>query len=103
MIYVDYFDSVILCIREMYDEEIIYDYELNIGKVIVEIFQYYNYEQVLGVFVNNYGLFCWGMDVLNVIYNVVVLEMVVEMVYYFIMLNKDVNLINIVFYEKYFY
>ncbi|MCY8373603.1 L-ribulose-5-phosphate 4-epimerase [Bacillus inaquosorum] len=99
----DYFDSAIPCTREMYDEEIIHDYELNTGKVIEETFQHHNYEQVPGVLVNNHGPFCWGTDALNAIHNAVVLETVAEMAYHSIMLNKDVNPINTVLHEKHFY
>ncbi|MCY8995493.1 L-ribulose-5-phosphate 4-epimerase [Bacillus inaquosorum] len=99
----DYFDSAIPCTREMYDEEIIHDYELNTGKVIEETFQQHNYEQVPGVLVNNHGPFCWGTDALNAIHNAVVLETVAEMAYHSIMLNKDVNPINTVLHEKHFY
>ncbi|CAF1804244.1 L-ribulose-5-phosphate 4-epimerase [Bacillus subtilis] len=99
----DYFDSAIPCTREMYDEEIIHDYELNTGKVIEETFQHHNYEQVPGVLVNNHGPFCWGTDALNAIHNAVVLETVAEMAYHSIMLNKDVTPINTVLHEKHFY
>ncbi|MGE9752603.1 L-ribulose-5-phosphate 4-epimerase [Bacillus inaquosorum] len=99
----DYFDSAIPCTREMYDEEIIHDYELNTGKVIAETFQQHNYEQVPSVLVNNHGPFCWGTDALNAIHNAVVLETVAEMAYHSIMLNKDVNPINTVLHEKHFY
>ncbi|QIW80952.1 L-ribulose-5-phosphate 4-epimerase [Bacillus tequilensis] len=99
----DYFDSAIPCTREMYDEEIIHDYELNTGKVIAETFQQSNYEQVPGVLVNNHGPFCWGKNALNAIHNAVVLETVAEMAYHSIMLNKNVNPINTVLHEKHFY
>ncbi|QJC89644.1 L-ribulose-5-phosphate 4-epimerase [Bacillus inaquosorum] len=99
----DYFDSAIPCTREMYDEEIIHDYELNTGKVIAETFQQHNYEQVPGVLVNNHGPFCWGTNALNAIHNAVVLETVAEMAYHSIMLNKNVNPINTVLHEKHFY
>ncbi|OEI75201.1 L-ribulose-5-phosphate 4-epimerase [Bacillus subtilis] len=99
----DYFDSAIPCTREMYDEEIIHEYELNTGKVIAETFQQHNYEQIPGVLVNNHGPFCWGTDALNAIHNAVVLETVAEMAYHSIMLNKDVTPINTVLHEKHFY
>ncbi|NTU24780.1 L-ribulose-5-phosphate 4-epimerase [Bacillus tequilensis] len=99
----DYFDSAIPCTREMYDEEIIHDYELNTGKVIAETFQQSNYEQVPGVLVNNHGPFCWGTDALNAIHNAVVLETVAEMAYHSIMLNKNVTPINTVLHKKHFY
>ncbi|MCY8508975.1 L-ribulose-5-phosphate 4-epimerase [Bacillus mojavensis] len=99
----DYFDSAIPCTREMYDEEIIHDYELNTGKVIVETFQHHKYEQVPGVLVNNHGPFCWGTDALNAIHNAVVLETVAEMAYHSMMLNKNLSPINTVLHEKHFY
>ncbi|MCY9165688.1 L-ribulose-5-phosphate 4-epimerase [Bacillus atrophaeus] len=99
----DYFDSAIPCTREMYDEEIVKDYEHNTGKVIAETFKNQKYEQVPGVLVNNHGPFCWGTDALNALHNAVVLETVAEMAFHSIMLNKNISPINTVLHEKHFY
>ncbi|MCY8975964.1 L-ribulose-5-phosphate 4-epimerase [Bacillus atrophaeus] len=99
----DYFDSAIPCTREMYDEEIVKDYEHNTGKVIAETFKNQKYEQVPGVLVNNHGPFCWGTDALNALHNAVVLETVAEMAFHSIMLNQNISPINIVLHEKHFY
>ncbi|PRR93925.1 L-ribulose-5-phosphate 4-epimerase [Bacillus atrophaeus] len=99
----DYFDSAIPCTREMYDEEIVKDYEHNTGKVIAETFKNQKYEQVPGVLVNNHGPFCWGTDALNALHNAVVLEKVAEMAFHSIMLNQNISPINTVLHEKHFY
>ncbi|MED1122550.1 L-ribulose-5-phosphate 4-epimerase [Bacillus atrophaeus] len=99
----DYFDSAIPCTREMYDEEIVKDYEHNTGKVIAETFKNQKYEQVPGVLVNNHGPFCWGTGALNALHNAVVLETVAEMAFHSIMLNQNISPINTVLHEKHFY
>ncbi|MCY8522559.1 L-ribulose-5-phosphate 4-epimerase [Bacillus atrophaeus] len=99
----DYFDSAIPCTREMYDEEIVKDYEHNTGKVIAETFKNQKYEKVPGVLVNNHGPFCWGTDALNALHNAVVLETVAEMAFHSIMLNQNISPINTVLHEKHFY
>ncbi|MCG8396704.1 L-ribulose-5-phosphate 4-epimerase [Bacillus atrophaeus] len=99
----DYFDSAIPCTREMYDEEIVKDYEHNTGKVIAETFKNQKYEQIPGVLVNNHGPFCWGTDALNALHNAVVLETVAEMAFHSIMLNQNISPINTVLHEKHFY
>ncbi|MBY8913218.1 L-ribulose-5-phosphate 4-epimerase [Bacillus sp. YC2] len=99
----DYFESAIPCTREMYDEEIMKDYEHHTGKVIAETFQNQQYEQIPGVLVNSHGPFCWGSDALNALHNAVVLETVAEMAYRSIMLNEQVSPINTVLHEKHFY
>ncbi|MCY8826730.1 L-ribulose-5-phosphate 4-epimerase [Bacillus atrophaeus] len=99
----DYFDSAIPCTREMYDEEIVKDYEHNTGKVIAETFKNQKYKQVPGVLVNNHGPFCWGTDALNALHNAVVLETVAEMAFHSIMLNQNISPINTVLHEKHFY
>ncbi|MED4800550.1 L-ribulose-5-phosphate 4-epimerase [Bacillus atrophaeus] len=99
----DYFNSAIPCTREMYDEEIVKDYEHNTGKVIAETFKNQKYEQVPGVLVNNHGPFCWGTDALNALHNAVVLETVAEMAFHSIMLNQNISPINTVLHEKHFY
>ncbi|WP_277713709.1 L-ribulose-5-phosphate 4-epimerase [Bacillus atrophaeus] len=99
----DYFDSAIPCTREMYDEEIVKDYEHNTGKVIAETFKNQKYEQVPGVLVNNHGPFCWGTDALNALHNAVVLETVAEMAFHSIMLNQNISPIKTVLHEKHFY
>ncbi|MGZ9792929.1 L-ribulose-5-phosphate 4-epimerase [Bacillus atrophaeus] len=99
----DYFDSAIPCTREMYDEEIVKNYEHNTGKVIAETFKNQKYEQVPGVLVNNHGPFCWGTDALNALHNAVVLETVAGMAFHSIMLNQNISPINTVLHEKHFY
>lgn len=65
----------------MIDVEINGDYEWEIGNVIVEIFcqQGIDLVQMFGVLVYFYGLFVWGKNVEDVVYNVIVLEEIVYM------------------------
>jgi L-ribulose-5-phosphate 4-epimerase len=75
----DYFYGEIPCTRPMIQEEIVGEYELNTGKVIVERFQGLNYEYVPAVLVANHGPFTWGKDAAEAVHNSVVLEEVAKM------------------------
>lgn len=84
-------------------EEIKLNYEYNIGGVIVDVFKDLNLIYVLVVLVKNYGFFIWGKDVMEVVYNVVVLEEVVMMVLNIeFLINYIVKVMLIDLIEKYF-
>lgn len=85
----------------MIREEICNEYEKEIGNVIIEEFMGRNLIYCLGIIVNDYGFFIWGKDVNEVVYNVVVLEEVVKMVYYIELMSFD-NIMDKVFMNKYF-
>ncbi|MBO4523422.1 MAG: L-ribulose-5-phosphate 4-epimerase [Ruminococcus sp.] len=68
----DYFYGKIPCTREMTDEEVKGDYELETGRVIVECCKDYNY--IPAVLVANHGPFVWGSDCIEAVHNSVVLE-----------------------------
>lgn len=70
----DYFYGEIPCTREMTDNEISADYELNTGKVIVETFNEINPIMIPAVLVHSHGPFTWGTDADNAVHNAVVLE-----------------------------
>lgn len=81
IMYVDYFFGDILCMCGLSEEEVQGEYELNIGKVIIEMLGNVELLYMLGIVVYQYGLFVWGKDVYDVVYNVVVMEEVVKMVW----------------------
>lgn len=78
----DYFYGDIPCARNLTQEEIDEDYELNTGKVIVETFRIRNINPmyVPAVICSNHGPFTWGKDAAQAVYHAVVLEEVARMV-----------------------
>lgn len=78
----DYFYGEIPCTREMTDDEIESDYELNTGKVIVETFKDITPNDMPAVLVYSHGTFTWGSDADNAVHNAVVLEELAMMAYY---------------------
>lgn len=77
----DYFYGPIPCTRELSEEEVINEYELNTGNVIVECFRERNIDPdaVPGVIVKSHGPFAWGKDPADAVFHAVVMENVAEM------------------------
>lgn len=75
----DYFYGEIPCTRSMSKKEVIDDYELNTGKVIVETFEDKLPDAIPAVLVKNHGPFAWGKDPYEAVHNAVVLEEVALM------------------------
>lgn len=75
----DYFYGEIPCTRSMSKKEVIDDYELNTGKVIVETFENKFPDAIPAVLVKNHGPFAWGKDPYEAVHNAVVLEEVALM------------------------
>lgn len=77
----DYFHHDVPCTRDMTEEEVKKDYELNTGIVIVDRFAQagYNPMHTPGVLVKNHGPFSWGKNPDEAVYNAVVLEQVAKM------------------------
>ena len=77
----DYFYGAIPCTRLMTQDEIEHDYELETGKVIIEIFRQrdINPNAIPAVLVNAHGPFAWGKDAHNAVHNAVVLEEIAYM------------------------
>ncbi len=84
----DYFYGEIPCTRKMTHNEIIDEYELNTGKVIVETFLGKDPLEVPAVLVNEHGPFAWGTSASNAVHNAKVLEEVSKMAYRAEMLGK---------------
>lgn len=87
----DFYGSIPVT-RAMKKEEIAQEYELNTGKVIVEIFEKRNInpDNVPAVLVASHGPFCWGKDAAEAVHNAVVLEEVAFMAWHTMMLNRDI-------------
>lgn len=77
----DYFYGDIPCTRMLSVQEVITDYELNTGKVIVETIKNKGYDPMAipGILVQNHGPFAWGKDADQSVYHAVVMEKVAEM------------------------
>lgn len=75
----DYFHEAIPCTPDMTREEVVGDYELETGNVIVRRFEGMNPVHTPGVLVKNHGPFSWGKDAAEAVHNAVVLEQVAKM------------------------
>ena len=87
----DDFFGEILCTRDMTEEEVKTDYELNTGKVIAETLKNSDYaiNDCPGILVRNHGPFTWGKNANKAVYNSVVLEKIAEIALKTMFLNKD--------------
>ena len=75
----DYFHEAIPCTPDMTREEVMGDYELETGNVIVRRFEGMNPVHTPGVLVKNHGPFSWGKNAADAVHNAVVLEQVAKM------------------------
>ncbi|NLM40472.1 MAG: L-ribulose-5-phosphate 4-epimerase [Firmicutes bacterium] len=78
----DYFYGEVPCTRPLTKEEVEEEYELNTGRVIVELFQNKDYKAVPAVLVAEHAPFTWGKDPDEAVHNSVVLEQVAMMAYH---------------------
>lgn len=76
----DYFYGAVPCTRDMTEEAIACDYELNTGKVIVETCTVP--DEIPAVLVASHGPFTWGGDCYEAVHNAVVLEEVAFMAWH---------------------
>lgn len=75
----DYFHEAVPCTRDMVESEVINEYELNTGNVIIERFEGMNPTHTPGVLVKNHGPFSWGTSPADAVHNAVVLEQIAKM------------------------
>jgi len=99
----DYFNGTIPCTRPMTKEEILGEYELETGNVIIETFRDSKPEEVPGVLVHSHAPFNWGKDALNAVHNAVVLEECAKMAYRAFELNPNLQSMDQTLLEKHFY
>ena len=74
----DYFYKAIPCTPDMTEAEVMNDYELETGNVIVKRFEGMNPMHTPGVLVKNHGPFAWGKDPHDAVHNAVVMEQVAK-------------------------
>lgn len=85
----DHYYGEVPCTRLLTDEEIASDYEINTGKVIVEILASLNPLTVPSVLVNSHGPFCWGKDAEDAVHIAVALEEIARMAFYTVLLGRS--------------
>ena len=98
----DYFSDAIPCTRDMTQQEVEGDYELETGNVIIERFKGQNPDFIPGVLVKNHGPFAWGKDAHDAVHNAVVMEQVAKMAYISYGVNPDLTMSNHLI-KKHFY
>lgn len=75
----DEFFGSIPCTRTLTEKEVMENYELNTGKVIIEAFSNYNYLEIPAVLVAEHGPFVWGIQSpQDTVRRAVVLEKIAE-------------------------
>lgn len=98
----DYFHGTVPVTRDMTDEEIKGEYEVNTGKVIVETFMDLNPLQTPGVLVSQHGPFTWGKDAAEAVHNAAVLEEIARMAFLSRTLNPEIKKLGQCQAEKHF-
>jgi L-ribulose-5-phosphate 4-epimerase len=88
----DYFFGEIPCTRKMSGDEVLGNYEIETGKVIVETFKDIDPVQVPGVLVNNHGPFSWGTSAGDAVHNAVVMEEIAKMAFRTLVLNPEAKI-----------
>jgi L-ribulose-5-phosphate 4-epimerase len=100
----DYFYGEIPCTRELTQEEVEEDYELNTGKVIVEHFRHGRLDpvQMPGVLVAGHGPFVWGGNAAHAVENGIILEEVAAMAMDSLALNPALKAVPQYLLDKHF-
>ena len=99
----DYFFGPSPCTRDLTQQEVAEDYEVNTGKVIVETINNrdINPLAVPGIVVKNHGPFAWGEDAITSVYHAVVMETVAEMDLKTLLLNPKASMAQYVLDKHY--
>ncbi|MDY0255440.1 MAG: L-ribulose-5-phosphate 4-epimerase AraD [Tenuifilaceae bacterium] len=98
----DYYYRSIPCTRQMSDEEIHGNFEVETGNVIVERFKGIDPMAVPGVLVASHGAFTWGTDVWDAVHKSVVLEEIAKMALGTTLLNPQVKEVPMSLMERHF-
>lgn len=100
----DYFYGEVPCVRELTEEEVAGDYELNTGKVIVGHFQKNGIDpaQMPAVLVASHAPFVWGKDAAKAVENGIVLEEVAAMALNSLALNPSLKAVPNYLLDKHF-
>ncbi|WP_188454934.1 L-ribulose-5-phosphate 4-epimerase [Virgibacillus oceani] len=98
----DYFYGTVPCTRPMSSNEIMGNYELETGNVIVETFNTFDPQEIPGVLVHSHAPFTWGKDPGEAVHNAVVLEEVAKMALQSYQLNPTLTSINQAILDKHY-
>ncbi len=98
----DYFYGTVPCTREMTEEEIQGEYELETGNVIVETFKDIDPMQIPSVLVHSHAPFNWGKDPSEAVHNAVVLEEVAQMNFHTYQINPEIPTMDQVLLDKHY-
>ncbi len=85
----DHFRGEIPCTRSLTDKEIINDYEVNTGRIIIESLGKADPLTVPSALVNCHGPFCWGKDADEAVYNAISLEEIAKIAFYTVLLGRS--------------
>ena len=90
----DYFYGEIPCTRELTEEEVLENYELNTGRVICLTLRQRNADvlSVPGILVKSHGPFAWGKNAAESVFNAVVMEKVANMAIKTLYLKSDATM-----------
>ena len=88
----DYFKEAVPCTRDMTHVEVEGDYEVETGRVIIELFSRHNPDHTPSVLVKNHGPFSWGSDASDAVHNAVVLEELAKMACLTQQINPDAEM-----------
>ncbi|MDE6358439.1 MAG: L-ribulose-5-phosphate 4-epimerase [Duncaniella sp.] len=97
----DYFHDAIPCTPDMTREEVMGDYELETGNVIVRRFDGINPMHTPAVLVKNHGPFAWGKTPADAVHNAVVMEQVAKLAFIAYQVNPN-RTMNPLLIEKHF-
>ncbi len=101
----DYFYGEIPCARGLSKEEVEKEYEKNTGAVINEHLKKENIDvkAIPAILVRNHGVFAWGKDSNEAVYNATVVEQVAKMALFTELLNKDVKSVPQYLLDKHYF
>lgn len=98
----DYFYGTIPCTRPMTEAEILGNYELETGNVIIETFKALNPNEIPAVLVYGHASFAWGKSASKAVENAVVLEEVAKMGLWTSQLNHHISSLNQLLLDKHY-
>lgn len=99
----DYFYGDIPCTRGLTEEETESAYEKNTGKVINETFSGKDVAAIPACLVKNHGVFAWGKDAANAVYNATVVENIAKMAVITEKLNPKAEALPVYILDKHYY
>lgn len=85
----DHYYGEVPCSRKLTAEEVMTDYEVNTGKVIIEALQGVDSLSVPSVLVNGHAPFCWGKNADEAVFNAVALEEISKIAFNTVLLGQN--------------